>query len=243
MKLTVIGCSGAYPKEAVAASCYLVSKNNTNILLDMGSGSLSIVQKYLALPKIDAVIITHFHADHFCDALCLQHAALIDMQLGNRDKPIVFYAPQDNFYFNKLNFENCTKAVAIDECSQLQIGDLRFNFSKTVHPVYGLAVKITDGQKTMIYTSDTENNPDLERFASNCDLLLGECSIYREYEGIIKGHMSAKDLAGLAVNSRAKRLVATHLPVYGDNDELIEDIRQIYKLPVDKAREGLRIEI
>src|SRR5665811_1985264 len=71
MRLTVIGCSGSYPGPDSAASCYLVEAEHEGrlwrILLDLGSGSLGTLQRYVDPLEIDAVFITHLHPDHFFD--------------------------------------------------------------------------------------------------------------------------------------------------------------------------------
>ena len=71
MRLTVIGCSGSYPGPDSAASCYLVEAPHAGrtwrILLDLGSGALGTLQRYLDPLDVDAVFISHLHPDHFFD--------------------------------------------------------------------------------------------------------------------------------------------------------------------------------
>lgn len=243
MKLKIIGFWGAYPKASQASSCYLISTDTTNVLLDLGSGSLAIMQKYLSLADIDAVIISHFHGDHFADAFCLQHAVLMDTQLGKRSKTLDFYAPLNETYFKELNFRDCTKATAINENSKIQIGDLSIQFAKTVHPIYGLSMRVKHGDKVLVYSADTELNKDLQKLSQDCDLLLSECSIYKKYEGLIKGHMSGKDVAELASKGNVKQVVVTHLPNYDNNNDLIKDIKQGFSGKVTLAQEGLEFII
>ena len=44
MKITIIGCRGAYPEQNQATSGYLIETSKTKVLLDCGSGVLSKVQ-------------------------------------------------------------------------------------------------------------------------------------------------------------------------------------------------------
>ena len=241
MKLTVIGKCAAYPKVGEATSCYLITEGDTKVLLDIGSGSLSVMQKYLDLPDLDAVIISHFHPDHYSDVFCLQHAALIDTQLGNRSKPIKIFALEDNFYFSNLNYQNVTIAIPIDQHSEVEIGNLRFSFNQTDHIINGLSIKVTNGEQTLVYTADTAYNDSLVEFAQECTLLLSECTIYKKNEGVISGHMSGRDVGQLASQDRAKSVIITHLPVYGDNEELLKDVQTCYPQDVILAKEGLTI--
>ncbi|HVH52379.1 MAG TPA: MBL fold metallo-hydrolase, partial [Gaiellaceae bacterium] len=66
MKLTVIGCSPAWPNPAGAQSGYLV-EGTGRLLLDCGPGVLSRLRERESWPNVDAVVITHFHLDHWGD--------------------------------------------------------------------------------------------------------------------------------------------------------------------------------
>ena len=67
MRLTVIGCSGSFPGPDSPASCYLVEHDGFRLLLDLGNGSLGVLQRYIALDEIDGIALTHLHADHCLD--------------------------------------------------------------------------------------------------------------------------------------------------------------------------------
>ena len=73
MKPTVVGCSGSFPGPDSAASCYLVEApyegRTFRLLLDLGSGALGPLQKYVELDQVDAVALSHLHPDHCLD-LC-----------------------------------------------------------------------------------------------------------------------------------------------------------------------------
>ena len=68
MKIKVIGKYGRYAPFNAATNCYLIqSESGKNIVLDLGSGGLSGLQKYIDIKDIDMVIITHLHFDHASD--------------------------------------------------------------------------------------------------------------------------------------------------------------------------------
>ena len=73
MKLTVVGCSGSLPGPDSAASCYLLEAPYEDgvfrLLLDLGSGAIGALQRYVDLRSIGAVAFSHLHADHCLD-LC-----------------------------------------------------------------------------------------------------------------------------------------------------------------------------
>ena len=74
MRLTVVGCSGSYPGPDSPASCYLLEADDADgrtwrVLLDLGSGALGALHRYVDPLTIDAVLLSHLHADHCLD-LC-----------------------------------------------------------------------------------------------------------------------------------------------------------------------------
>ena len=80
MRLTVLGCSGSYNGPDAAASSYLVEAEHDDgtgsrtwrLLLDLGSGALGPLQRLTDPLGIDAVLLSHLHADHCLD-LCGYH--------------------------------------------------------------------------------------------------------------------------------------------------------------------------
>lgn len=73
MKITVLGYYGGYPFNGDGTSSYLVQSDDFNLLLDCGSGALIELEKHLDPLQLDAVVLTHYHADHIADVGVLQH--------------------------------------------------------------------------------------------------------------------------------------------------------------------------
>ena len=71
MKITIIGCDGAYPRVNGATSAYLIEDKKTKILLDCGSGSIARLQNHINLSELNGVIISHYHRDHYADLECM----------------------------------------------------------------------------------------------------------------------------------------------------------------------------
>src|SRR5207302_9052917 len=66
MKVTVVGCSPAWPNPGGAQSGYLV-EGSARLLLDCGPGVLPRLRAANGWPAVDAIAITHFHLDHWGD--------------------------------------------------------------------------------------------------------------------------------------------------------------------------------
>ena len=67
MRLTVVGCAGSFPSPDSPASCYLLEADGFRLVIDFGNGSLGALQKYIPLFGVDAVCLSHLHADHCVD--------------------------------------------------------------------------------------------------------------------------------------------------------------------------------
>src|SRR5690606_40074025 len=68
VKLTVVGCAGSFPGPEAPCSAYLVDAEGFRLLIDFGTGSLGALQRYADMHSIDAVVLSHLHADHILDA-------------------------------------------------------------------------------------------------------------------------------------------------------------------------------
>lgn len=240
MKLTVIGCWGAYPKQNEATSSYLIQTDNLNLLIDCGSGALSHLQNFLPLSKLDAVILSHYHTDHIADIYSLQYATMILTQLGEREKPLDIYAHNgDAEQFSTLHYKEYCRAHPIKALDTLRLSDLHIKFFPNVHPVPCLAMRIEqENGGTLAYTADTEWTEELLQLAHNVDLFLCEASLYQQQLGQIAGHLTAKQAGELAAKANVQSLLLTHLPQYGEQQQLLEEAKEAFAGRVELAQLG-----
>src|SRR5215211_5722807 len=71
MKLTILGKSPSWQDAGGACSSYLVEHGGTTLLIDCGSGALGKLRAIRDYRDLDAVVISHFHADHLLDLIPL----------------------------------------------------------------------------------------------------------------------------------------------------------------------------
>ena len=95
MKLFCIGKYGPYPKAGESCSCYVLTHGGRNIVIDLGCGALSKLLNVLPSRDIDALVLSHLHADHMGDALTLRYALEVDKKLGRRTEPLPVYLPAE----------------------------------------------------------------------------------------------------------------------------------------------------
>jgi ribonuclease BN (tRNA processing enzyme) len=244
MKLTVIGYWGGYPKKNEASSGYLLEHNGFNLLLDCGSGILSKLQNVLQPEELDAVILSHYHPDHIADIGVLQHARLIQGFLGKKMTTLSVYGHHfDQNEFTKLTYKDITKGVAFDPAASLAVGPFQIRFLKTDHPVPCYAMRIEADGKVIIYTGDGSYKNELINFCKNADLLLCECNFYGNQDGKQAGHMTSLEAGGLAQMALVKQLCLTHLPHYGNTQELVNEASSKYPGIIKLAEEFLTISL
>jgi ribonuclease BN (tRNA processing enzyme) len=234
MKVTIIGHWGGFPKAREASSGYLIEHDGYKLLLECGSGVVSSVQEVTDIKDIDAVLITHYHYDHCCDIGHLQYARQIKTQLKEISAPLPIYGPQGEF-FRLLKWEDYTYGVGFDENSNLTLGPFEISFIKNIHPLEAYSARIKCKDKVLSYTSDTSYFEDLAGFFKGSDLLICECSFYSDMDGTKAGHLTSSQAGLLAEKARVRKLILTHLPHFGDLNNLLAEAREYYEGEIELA--------
>ncbi|KUO66988.1 MAG: MBL fold metallo-hydrolase [Gracilibacter sp. BRH_c7a] len=216
MRITVLGCWGAYPQPGEATSGYLLQTDKHNILLDCGSGVLANLFKFINKEDLDAAIISHFHHDHSADIGCLQYASKFAMVFKKRDVPLPIYANTKSNRFADLTYEEYTVGKEISPNISLDLDGLKVSFRETVHREYNLAMRLEYEGKVLIYTGDLGPETDLASFCTGADLIICETSLFEHESGLFPGHMTTRETAEMAQKAGAKKLILTHFPHVGN---------------------------
>ncbi|MEH7389188.1 MBL fold metallo-hydrolase [Bacillus sp. JJ1503] len=236
MNFTVIGQWGGYSKAGEASSGYLLEYDGFHLLIDCGSAVLSQLQRVLQPEELNGVIISHYHPDHTADIGVLQHARLIQGFLGKEMECLPIYGhSEDEVEFSKLTYKNITEGIAYDPNQALTIGPFRVQFLLTDHPVTCFAMRFEAGGKSIVYTADTSFKEELVPFTNGADLLVCECNFYGNQNGKSAGHMTSLDAGNLASDANARQLLLTHLPHYGNLEQLKEEAATRYNGPISLA--------
>lgn len=88
MRLTVLGGSAAGPNPGQGCSGDLVQSGPTGVVLDPGPGTLPELQKHVDYREIDAVVLTHLHADHWLDVVAPRFALTYNPIPARRTVPL-----------------------------------------------------------------------------------------------------------------------------------------------------------
>src|SRR4026209_890510 len=74
MRLTALGKPPSWQDADGACSGYLIEEGDTCVLLDCGNGVFSKLRKFRDYTKVNAVVLSHLHADHFLDLVPYSYA-------------------------------------------------------------------------------------------------------------------------------------------------------------------------
>ncbi len=113
MKLTILGCNSPYPGLDGACSGYLLEDNDTMLLIDCGHSVFGRLLDTADIAKLDAIVITHFHPDHYVDLYALRHYIKLNTPAGIHHKRPTLFIPTEpqeffNYWQDVLEFENHT---------------------------------------------------------------------------------------------------------------------------------------
>jgi len=242
INIVIIGFWGAYPGCGEATSGYLLQSNGFSLLMECGSAVLSLLPGFTDVGSLDAVLLSHYHADHVADIGCLQYAVKVQADLGLRSDPLPLYGPEGDTC-PSLTYHEYTRARYVKPSEPSQIGPFTVTFQETSHPALCYAMRIESEGKVIVYTADTGWYDGLTDLASGADLLLCETSLYNRYFGWVDGHLTAGEAGKLASKAKVRKIVLTHLPHSGEHGELLEEVKEVFPGPAELAATGKKLSL
>lgn len=238
MKITVLGNNGPYPKAGSACSGYLLENDNTKVLIDCGNGILSRLQKVCNINDLDAIIITHLHSDHVSDMFILKYA--IGLNKTNNETNLslpVYTSTDDEYLIDNMNYNDSFTVNNLSEEKEIDINGLKFKFKRNNHPVETYAVKVTDGLKTLVYSSDTAYYEGFGDFIKGADTLICECGVLEKDRKSDTPHLSAKQASVIATEANINRLILTHFWPEYKQEEILNEARNYYNGILEMSQE------
>lgn len=217
MRLTILGSSGGYPGPDNPTSGFLVEHAAGKVLLDAGHGTFSALQRLTDFTTVDAVLVSHVHADHCVDLHAL-HIALRFREQGVLQKPL--YCPREVWERVPVLAADRPEAEKVfrltfdyrpvEAGEVVEAAGFRVRFLRTDHPNHCLAMRLESGEGILTYSADTGPSADLAGFARGSDVLLCEAT-YQEGRSGAPVHLSARQAAETAVRAGVPDLVLTHV--------------------------------
>lgn len=252
--LTVVGSSCSIPRPGRACSSYLFEAGGRAIVADLGSGAFSSLSRYRAVESIDAVLISHMHADHFIDVIPMRYALKYGDNPPSR-KPLLYLPPGGEAMLRRLtdafaresNGDFMAEVFDVrtyDPARTLQIGEAAIRFVPTSHYIPTFAIRCDAAGASVTYSADTAPDDRVVELARNTELFMCECTLTAEAESERpRGHLSAREAGLIARKADARRLLLTHYPATADPADLEAQARAHYPGPIEVADDGLRITV
>lgn len=244
LSLTVLGCAGSYAGPGDACSGYLVRSPGATTVIDLGPGTLPNLQQHVKLDALDAVVLSHEHPDHWLDLPILRNA--LRYYLGVEGLAVYGTAGTLEKASAVIDgLEPTLEWTTIDPSSNVQVGDQRFRFARTDHPVETLAVRVDLGDgsgpgtgsegRSLAYSADTGPGWQAGDFAAGADLFLCEATIPKAFVKDGAPHLSGQQAGEQARAGRVGRLVLTHVAPGVDAAEQQREAEAAFGAPVELA--------
>jgi ribonuclease BN (tRNA processing enzyme) len=202
VRLTVIGCSPAWPNPGSAQSGYLL-EGNGRLLVDCGPGVLSRLRETEHWPRVDAIAISHLHLDHVADLTAWLWGTLMGPGRG-APKPALWLPAG-----GRAELDDLDAAFEVHEYTERTPFDAA-GFTITAYPTRHAALphgfRISDGVRTLAFSGDSGPTPVLAELADGADLFL--CEATQPDDEPADLHLTAAQ----AIAVGAKRLILTHRP-------------------------------
>lgn len=257
MRLTVIGCSGSMSGPDSASSCYLLqaegpgedgASRTWNILLDLGSGAFGALLGHLDPAELDAVVLSHLHADHVVDMTGLEVYRRYNPAgpLG----PVPVLGPAGTAErIAALTMEEDLSAldasfsfIEHDPDRTVTVGPFRIDVAPVDHPVPAFGVRVTGpaeggtGDVVLTYSGDTDACDRLVELATGADLFLCEAAFQEGRDSVRGIHLTGRRAGETAAKAGAHRLLLTHMPPWNDPEQVRAEAAEVYGGPIELAR-------
>ena len=264
MRVTVLGKSPSWQDAGGACSGYLIEDRETTLLLDCGNGVFSKLRERLDYTELDAVLLSHLHADHFLDLIPYSYA----LTYAPRQQPVPvggypgtdsparprLIAPrgaQELFrqvvgaWGNEDLIESAFDLEEYDADSAIEVGAIRAKFQEVPHftTTYAVDVSSTNGGGRFTYGADCRPTDDLVEIARDTDLLIVEATLPRPERTGIRGHLTPAEAGDHARRAGAHRVVLTHISDELDEEWARREGGEAFGAPVEVAREGAVYEV
>jgi ribonuclease BN (tRNA processing enzyme) len=247
VKLTVLGCSGSVPGPDSPASGYLIEADDYRLVLDLGHGAFGALQRYVRPSEVDAIVVSHLHADHCIDltayVVALRYGGdgyrcagpdgripLIGVA-GTRDRIEAAYDPLTR----KLSLH---EIFAFATPTAGELGPFTMSYAPMNHPTPTNAVRIQYQDRSLVYSADTGVSDELIGLAQGADVLLCEASVGADEELIPDLHLTGRMAGEHADKAGVDRLIVTHVPPWNSVQEAADEAAAAFHGVVEVAHPG-----
>jgi ribonuclease BN (tRNA processing enzyme) len=263
VRITVLGKSPAWQDADGACSGYLVQGGEQTVLLDCGPGVFAKLRRYVDYVDVDAVVITHLHADHVLDLVPFasglryaprQQPVPVDGHPGTASpaRPRLIAPPGALDAFAGMcratgmtadHIEIAFDVTIYDPADTVTLGGLTTRFQPVPHFIPANAVEFAGDGARFTFSADCGPNQALCDFAAGTDLLLIEATLPRPERDGQRGHLTPQEAGEHGARAGAKQVVLTHFSDELDVEWARAEGERGFGGPVDAAREGASYDL
>lgn len=246
VRLTVLGCCGAWPTVGAAGSGYLVEHEGFRLLVDVGYAVVPRLQEYVAVDEVDAVLISHGHPDHCVDLNPLLRGRVLR---DDPPDPLPVFAPAGELdavlaLDRPEMFDGAYALTDIGDGDRFELGPFTVEARRLPHWRTNVGLRITAGGRSLVYTGDSGASPATAELARDADVLLAEASFVDALPGDSARDLSSAEQRGqLATDADVRHLVLTHLLPGTDPAASTAAARRHFTGELTIATSGLAIDL
>jgi len=255
MKLVVLGSGTSVPHPKRASAAFWLETEAGSVLLDCsGDAAHRMAAENLDWPNLDAVWISHLHLDHCGGLASLLFGLKWAPQTVKRRKPLRIFGCEgikkllraiddsNDYGLFEQPFPVELHEVSAGEGDFEMLPGLQTQTFTTPHTPESLAIRLTDNDgASLVYSSDTGYSQELALFAREVDLLILECSFWRNKP--TAKHLQLDEAMRIARLAEPRRLLLTHLYPEWDGIDLESKAKELWSGTTIEACDGLRLEI
>lgn len=249
MELTVLGAGPAYTgRPGSAGASYLVRSGDAAVLLDLGQGAFPRLMANVEPSRLEAVLISHLHPDHFIDLIPLRHYLRYQLDTPGRVRVIGPAGLGDRLDALHGQPGFCAEALEIGSFasgrSTVQAGPFAIDVAEVTHSgdSHGLRVAV-DGEPGLVYSGDCASAPDLEPLIRPGDTLLVEASFGMGPVPDGAMHLDAPMIAELVRRTRPGRVLLTHILAGSDRAATVTHVQDGFDGLVELVEPGFRADL
>ena len=242
MQLDILGCAGTFPSADSPCSSYLVRHEGYTLMLDAGNGSIGALQRVADLLDVDAVVLSHLHADHCVDLAAYSYArrfhptkpGLLPVHgpKGTQDRLCrIFDVPPKDGLSGVYDFHTVTPG-------KLELGPFTLELAQTNHPIECNAIRVSADGRSLTYSADSAPSDGLVELASGSDLFLCESTWLDDTPAPPDVHMRAREAGEHATRADVGRLLLIHTISYQDDQRTLDEASQAFGGPIGLAVAG-----
>jgi len=247
MKLTVVGCSGSFPGPDSPASCYLLEHDGRRLLLDLGNGAFGALQRYADPDAVDAVVLSHLHADHCIDMT--SYFVQRRWRPGGSSGVLPVLGPEGSAARLARAYDLPPEPgmgetfTFRDHVEVTEVGPFRITTARVAHPVTAFAVRVEAGGRSVVYSGDTGPCDALVELSRGADLALYEASFLESGDNPPDLHLTAAQAAEHAKTADVARLLLTHLVPWNPREASEAEASSRYDGDLVLASCGLTLDV